>query len=104
VLDPELVRRDFLTDDERSRDQYIVGERIPQPAVISLNGTVSSMAVTMMLAATTGFPSRPRHQVFMGIPGVVRAVQSVPTKNCITCSLQGGLARGDAWPLLGRPA
>jgi molybdopterin-synthase adenylyltransferase len=102
-LDPEQVRRDLLTDEARARDQYIVGVVEPQPAVISLNGMVSSMAVTMMLAAVTGMPSSARHQILIGTRGVVRAIDSVAEPGCVICSTRGALGRGDTWPMPGRP-
>lgn len=102
-LDPEQVRRDLLTPEARSRDPYIVGMSEPQPAVISLNGTVSSLAVTMMLSVVTGLPSEPRHQVLVGTRGVVRAVASTPAPGCVVCSHRAALARGDTWTLPGRP-
>jgi molybdopterin/thiamine biosynthesis adenylyltransferase len=104
LLDPEQVRRDLLSDEERSKDPYILGAHEPQPAVISLNGTVASMAVTMMLATTTSFPSASRHQVFLGDRGVVRSVDSRTEANCVVCSAQGALGRGDNWPMPGRVA
>jgi len=88
-----------MTEEERKRDPYVVGIAIPQPAVISLNGTVASLGVTMMLAAVTGFPSAARYQVFQGERGVVRAVVATPVAGCVTCSYRGALARGDLWSM-----
>jgi molybdopterin/thiamine biosynthesis adenylyltransferase len=102
-LDPEQVRRDLLTDEARARDPYIVGASEPQPAVVSLNGTVASMAVTMMLATVTGMPSSARHQVLIGMRGMVRAIDSVAEPGCVICSLRGTLGRGDTRPMPGRP-
>jgi molybdopterin/thiamine biosynthesis adenylyltransferase len=103
LLDAEEVRQDFLTQDERQRDPYIVGERVPQPAVISLNAIVSSLAVTMFLGIVTGIPLAARHQIYRGIPGTVRSVATPPLANCIVCSLRGVLGRGDAAPPPWRP-
>jgi molybdopterin/thiamine biosynthesis adenylyltransferase len=99
LLDTEQVRRDLLTDAERARDRYIVGFAEPQPAVISLNGVVASLAVTMFLAATIGFPSPPRHQVYLAERGAVRPVESTADPKCVVCSLRGALGRGDLWPM-----
>ena len=98
-LDPEAVRRDLLSQQERVQDPYIVGEHEPQPAVISLNGTVASLAVSMGLSAIVGFPINARHQIYRADQGVVRAVESASVSNCIVCSHQGALGRGDSWPL-----
>jgi molybdopterin-synthase adenylyltransferase len=102
-LDPEQVRRDLLTDEARARDPYIVGASEPQPAVVSLNGTVASMAVTMMLAVVAGMPSSARHQVLIATRGIVRAIDSVAEPGCVICSLRGFLGRGDTRPMPGRP-
>jgi molybdopterin/thiamine biosynthesis adenylyltransferase len=105
LLNPEQVRRDFLSPKERALDPYIVGlpRPEPQPSVVSLNGTMASLGVTMMLAAVTGLPSPARHQVFIGERGIVRAVASSPLEDCVVCSRSGALGRGDLWPMMWRP-
>jgi molybdopterin/thiamine biosynthesis adenylyltransferase len=105
LLDPAQVRRDLLAEDARAADPYIVGAARPdpQPAVISLNGTVASMAVSMMLAAVAGFPMEARHQVVVFDRGVTRAVSSSPVHDCVVCSRAGTFGRGDAGGILGRP-
>lgn len=97
LLDPEEVRRDLLSDEERARDPYIVGAHIPQPAVISLNSTVASLAVTMMLGAFTSLPLESRHQLYLADRGIVRSAAAEPQADCIVCSVAGALARGDTW-------
>lgn len=104
LLDPEEVRRDLLSDEARARDPYIVGAVEPQPAVISLNGTVASLGVTMMLSAVVGLPVPARHQLVLFNRGVVRAAATDPLPECVVCSLKGALARGDTWPMAGRPS
>jgi molybdopterin/thiamine biosynthesis adenylyltransferase len=104
LLDSEEVRRDLLSEEARARDPYIVGAVEPQPAVISLNGTVASLGVTMMLSAVTGLPVPARHQLVLFNRAVVRAAASDPLPHCVVCSLNGVLARGDTWPMAGRPS
>ncbi len=104
LLDPEEVRQDLLTDEARVRDPYIVGAVEPQPAVISLNGTVASLGVTMMLSAVAGLPLPVRHQLVLFNRGVVRAASSEPLPHCVVCSLNGVFARGDTLPMPGRPS
>jgi molybdopterin/thiamine biosynthesis adenylyltransferase len=104
LLDPEEVRRDLLSDEARARDPYIVGAVEPQPAVISLNSTVASLGVTMMLSAVTGLPVAARHQLVLFNKGIVRAAAADPSPECVVCSLRGALARGDTWPMAGRPS
>lgn len=102
VLDPEAVRRDLLTPEARAADPYIVGAPTPQPAVISINGTASSLAVTMMLSATTGIPVAARHQRLRLETGVVTRVDAESQPGCPVCS--AALACGDTWPMPGRHA
>jgi hypothetical protein len=103
LLDPEEVRRDLLSPEARSSDPYIVGAVEPQPAVISLNSTVASLGVTMMLSAIVGLPVPVRHQLVLFNRGIVRAAASDPLPQCVVCSLSGALARGDSWPMPGIP-
>lgn len=102
-LDPEMVRRDLMSDAERAADRYIIGDPQPQPAVVSLNSTVSSLGVTMFLSAVTGFPMKARHQNYLIGEGTVRGVATDPLNGCIVCSsTRGALAKGEAWPMLWR--
>lgn len=98
-LDAEQIRRELMTEDERRKDQYIQGEKIPQPAVVSLNSTMSSAAVTMFLAAVTGIPSDARLLHYDGIRGAMRPAGMEPRPHCIVCSSEGALARGSSWTL-----
>ena len=66
LLDSEEVRRDMMNSEERRRDPYIPGAHEPAPAVISINGTVTSIAMTMFLAMTLGVPSDGRHVLYNG--------------------------------------
>lgn len=98
-LDAEQVRRELMTEDQRKRDPYIVGAQVPQPAVISLNSTMSSVAITMFLAAVTGVPSDARMVIYDAIRGSLRPAAMTPRLHCIACSYDGALARGSTWQL-----
>lgn len=102
LLDPEQVRRDMMTAFERQQDPYIVGATTPAPAVISINSTVASLAITMLLSVVTGLPGDARHLLYDGIKSSVRVLRAVPEASCFICSKDGALAEGDAWPLLTR--
>jgi molybdopterin-synthase adenylyltransferase len=102
LLDPGTVRRDLMTDFERQTDPYIVGSPEPQPAVISINGTVASFAVSMFLSAVTGLPLKSRYQIYRGEVGTVRAIANSPVPSCVVCSPAGALGKGDEWDLPGR--
>ena len=102
LLDPEQIRRDLLTDFERQADPYITGGGEPAPAVISLNGAVASLAVTMFLNTAVGIPGAARFLNYNAITGVVRPAVCQPHPSCIVCSHRGALARADEWPLAAR--
>lgn len=102
TLDPEQVRRDMLSDYERKIDPYILGGHAPQPAVISLNATVASLAVTMFLGAFAHVPVLPRHQMYDGMKGVTRAIGGSPVEDCVICSPEGAMGRGASWTVPGR--
>lgn len=103
-LDADQVRFEMLSESQRAADPYIKGVAVPQPAVISLNSTMASTAVTMFLAAVTGIPSAARMLTYDGMLGTVRAVAMRPRQRCIVCSEDGALARGDSWVLPSRVA
>lgn len=102
LLDPDAVRHDLMTAFERKADPYFVGHHEPQPAVISLNSTVASLAVTMFLAAVAGVPNTSRYLLYNGITGMVRPVSVTPENDCVVCSLKGALGKGEEWPLPAR--
>lgn len=102
LLDAKEVRHDMMSAFERKADPYLQGARMPAPAVMSLNGTVASLAVTMLLSVVTGIPVKPRHVLYNAINSVLRHVGVPPIANCYICSRSGSFARGDSWPLNAR--
>lgn len=103
-LDSELIRREMMTPLQRAADPYVQGTHEPQPAVISLNSTLASLAVTMFLGAVTPVPAQARFQFYDGIRGTVRPATANCDPQCIVCSASGSLAKGPAWQLPARPA
>ena len=93
LLDASEVRRDFLTTEERDADPYFLGPGVPQPAVISFNTTVSSLAVTMFIASVTPLPSTPRFLRYDGLTGRTKTVEHPPRFGCVVCSTKGALGR-----------
>jgi molybdopterin/thiamine biosynthesis adenylyltransferase len=102
TLDPDAVRRDLMTDAQRQADPYFIGQSQPAPAVVSINGTVASLAVTMFLGAVTNIPANARYQVYNAITGNIRSVESISDPSCIVCSRRGALGQGNSWPLPAR--
>lgn len=102
LLDANEVRQDMMTAFERRADPYIQGEREPAPAVMSLNGTVASVAMTMLLATVTAIPIAARHVLYNAMASTMRTVRAHPKTDCYICSRAGSFARGDSWPLFAR--
>ena len=103
ALDGEAIRREMLTPEQRAADPYVQGVREPQPAVLSINSTVSSLAMTMLLGAVTPIPAKPRYQIYDGIRGRVREMAVNIQPHCVVCSPAGALAKGSTWELPFRP-
>src|SRR5207247_877070 len=66
LLDSDAVRRDLMTAYERKKDPYFLGEPQPQPAVMSFNMTMASLAVTMFLGAVTNLPVSSQYHIHSG--------------------------------------
>lgn len=103
ALDPEQVRVDLMTPAQRQADPYVVGEHVPQPAVISLNMQVAGAAITMMLAAVAGISATARYQVMRLDAGRTTAPVIDAQPACPHCSSFGAAGRGDRWTRPGRP-
>lgn len=100
LLDGNVIRREMMNQEQKNADPYFtshIGE--PQPAVISLNGTISSLAVTMFLGSVTNIPAAARLQFYDGIKGVLRSVVQSQNTSCIVCSQHGALGQGHLWGL-----
>jgi len=102
LLNSEEVRRDMTNAFERQADPYIQGAHEPAPAVISLNGTVVSVAVTMMLGIVTPIPIGPRYLIYNALSSTLRPVRASAQADCFICSRQGARGRGDLQPLFAR--
>jgi molybdopterin/thiamine biosynthesis adenylyltransferase len=99
-LDPRQVREEMMTSEHRNSDPYFLGRTdVVQPAVISINGTVASLAVTMFLALVAGIKSDARFLVYDGNRGRVNAISAEPNPNCNFCSPTSTAYGGDAYPL-----
>lgn len=99
LLDSDAIRLDLMTSEHRLADPYIIGDPQAQPAVMSLNSTMASLAVTMFLSAVTGIPSQARYQIYNGITGTLRPVIGSADPTCVACSTRGALGKGNEWPL-----
>lgn len=102
LLSSEQVRRDMMNAFERQADPYIQGAHEPAPAVISLNGTVVSLAITMLLGIVTPLPIGPRYVIYNAVSSTLRPVRATARPDCFICSRQGVRGRGDLQPLFAR--
>ena len=95
-ISPDAIRRELMSPEQRAADPYFSAQSEPQPAVISLNGTMCSLAITMFLSAVVGIPMEARYQRYDGVKGVVRRAVGSAASDCIVCSPSGALGRGDS--------
>lgn len=97
-INPDAIRKELMSPEQKAADPYFSRGGEPQPAVISLNATICSLAITMFLAAVAGIPAEARYQRYDGIKGVVRHVVGSADPSCLYCSTGGALGRGDSRP------
>lgn len=98
-LNGDQVRWEMMSAAQRRADPYFENASVPQPAVMPLNGVVTSAAVAMFLSAFTSYPGEARMLHYEGIRGSVRP-QLMPCRpDCIVCGSEGALARGSSWSL-----
>lgn len=102
LLDSEQVRRDLMSEVERQADPYIQGAHLPAPSVVSLNGVVVSLAVTMLLGLVTAAPVSGHHLLYNALTPSLRSVRGTLQSDCFICSPRGALARGDSLRLYAR--
>lgn len=85
---------------------YVAGAGVPEPAVISLNGTIASMAVTEFLALVTGFRPSCHYRIYDMLEQRIdpRHVSRAP--RCVACAAEGagGEARTERYGRRGLPA
>lgn len=102
LLNTGEVRRDLMNEFERKADPYIQDAHIPAPSVISLNGTVVSLAVTMFLGLVTSIPVESRHLIYNAVGPSLRSVLTTAKNDCIICSKSGAFGLGDEQKLFAR--
>ena len=102
LLDAAEVRKDMMNESERKLDPYIVGAHEPAPSVISLNGTVTSLAVSMLLGIAAGAPIDATHVIYNACASTLRPVSTKAQPDCFICSRKGVLGWGDGRPLFTR--
>jgi molybdopterin/thiamine biosynthesis adenylyltransferase len=96
ALDANAIREELMTPEQKAADPYFNEGGVRQPAVISINSTMVSLAITMFLAAFTGIPSKPRWLSYNGLTGNVKTLATTPDLNCTICGPKGNIAAGDS--------
>lgn len=100
ILDPALVREEFLTDDERRAEHargYLRGMYEPAPSVIALNGVVASLAVVELIDLLVGvFDSKPARLLYRAETRALTAAAVQRDPACWVCGDTGLLGLGDA--------
>lgn len=86
LLDPNRVRYELQSPAQRKRDPYGLPEGAKQPAVISLNSTVTSLAVTMLLQTLTILDGEVRGLRYDGVSGQVRETTMDRNQKCPDCA------------------
>lgn len=99
-LDPNQVRQGLMTEEQRRADPYVLGfGGIVQPAVISINSTVSSLAITMFLSIVTDIPARGRYLIYDGNRSRVSSLSVATNSTCNFCSASSSAGQGNTFPL-----
>ena len=108
VLDPGLVREDFLSDAQQrdeSKRGYLRGNAEPAPSVIALNGVVASLAVLEVLHELLGlFASSPHRVLYRAEARSVTTADATSRDTCYVCGPAGISGLGDARRLPRRPS
>lgn len=98
-LDPNQIREEMMTPDQRKADPYVVGARVVQPAIISINSIVASAAVTMFLSMVTGLDAPARFLVYDGNRQRLSGVAAERNPTCNFCGPDSPAGRRDLEPL-----
>lgn len=96
ALNANRIRQELMTPAQRAADPYFIGDAVKQPAVISINSTMVSLAVSMFLSAFTGVPANARWLSYDGMSGTTRPLATSPDPDCEVCGADGVVAAGDS--------
>jgi hypothetical protein len=101
TLSHRHVMWDLQSARQRRSDPYFLEiAGIKQPAVISLNGTVASQAITIFLSAVAGVPVMSRSIRFRVMQGDARRMNTDSRPGCVNCSVENGFFGKGALHLL----
>lgn len=93
VLNPAIVREEFLSDAQRDVEAgrgYLVGSAEAAPSVVALNGVVASLAVLEVLDQLLGlFEAGPRRLLYRAEVRSVTTAQAMNEQGCFVCGGDG---------------
>jgi len=107
-ISPRIAAEELETPEEhkfRQTHGYVEGASVPEPAVISLNGTVASLAVTEFLALVTGLRPSNHYTYYDMLQQCAGRRVVRPNPGCIACAVEGlgDLANIDRYCRVGLP-
>ena len=94
-LDSDRIRVESMEQAERKkleREGYIEGLPVRSPAVISLNSTIASLSVTMLLSLLSDFSRVPKEapeQIYDAVDGILFKSRPVAKQDCPICGSRG---------------
>jgi len=78
---------------------YVQGFNLPQPSIVSLNMTICSMACTQILFFATGLKETDFYLYYDLLNQRLEKIEAKRSEDCIVCSSDGILGRGDTIPI-----
>ena len=98
-IDLGIAQQELETDQEKIYRQtlgYGLGEKMPDPSVVSLNSIIAGLAVTEFLMLVTGLREPNRRVTYKGMRGVFRESIDKKRNDCVVCnSLVGKREQAD---------
>lgn len=88
-IDLGVAQQELESEQEKIYRQtlgYGLGEKMPDPSVISLNGIIVGLAVTEFLMLVTGLRAPNRKITYKGMRGVFRESIDKKRNNCVVCN------------------
>src|SRR5208337_3452032 len=87
-LDLEIAKAELESEDVRALRKfhgYGLGNHLPAPAVVSLNGIIANIGVTEFLAMVTEIRQPFRKRVYRGLRGIILENKDARRDDCYNC-------------------
>ena len=89
---PSVAAQELESPEEREFRRahgYVAGADVPEPSVISLNGTIASMAVTEFIALVTGFRASRHYRAYDMLGQRIDKRLGRRDPHCVACASEG---------------